>query len=61
MFEAIQLRFAYNGRKPVFDDLNIRLSPGEVTGLIANRHYHWRARVLRARSTVARLPNEAHR
>ena len=35
MFEATQLRFAYNGGTPVFNDLNISLSPGQVTGLIA--------------------------
>jgi peptide/nickel transport system ATP-binding protein len=35
MFEATQLRFAYNGGTPVFNDLNISLSPGKVTGLIA--------------------------
>jgi len=35
MLEATRLSFVYNGNKPIFDNINIRLQPGEVTGLIA--------------------------
>lgn len=35
MLEATTLSFAYNGNKPIFDNISICLQPGEVTGLIA--------------------------
>lgn len=35
MLEATTLSFAYNGNKPIFDNISIYLQPGEVTGLIA--------------------------
>lgn len=39
MLEARRLRFAYDGRSPILDNLSLRVAPGEIVGLHARSGY----------------------